>query len=347
MKQRAAETIEAIDEILEGGEPGEREVDRLVELLTPGESSPWPDLEAVLHLAEHDVIADDLKRHAVPDRLEEAIGEALEAVLPMLGVRPYGPTFKIAQIARREYEAESEKFELVAEKLEAVASDDGARIAARYLDTDPAPMFVNRMRNRYPEMIDEATDVETATHLAAVDDREGLADRIAALDLPLDAEARDVIEELEAIDSPAPTATEALASDDWRELVLGGALMGIGGLSDLASTALRRVTEGSRAAPLLAVFAARTAPERTRYAISTFLAEVSWQNPELPEAELTESRVRAILSARAVLPRVGSPMEPVDAEELPSLDEHDQLRSLPDRIDGFWEAWDELRDRHG
>lgn len=342
MKQRAAETIQEIDRILEEGDLEEAAVDELVELMTPGESAPWPELEAVLHLAEHEAIASDLQMHALPDRLEQAIGEALEAVLPLLGVRPYGPTFKIAEIARREFDAETEKFELVCERLEAVDEDEGARLVARYLETEPAPMFVNRMRKRHPSIVDRASEMEgRAPALEDYEPRSRVAGALASAEALRSADPSDLRDDLEAADDPLEVATQALASDRAEDQLLGGALVKSAGLTDLVPTVLRRVTEGTEAAPQLAVFAARTAAEETRHGFSTFLAEVSLQNPELPEAELTESRVRAILSARTVLPRVGSPMDPVDVDELPSLGDHEQLSRIPGEIDAFWEAWSE------
>lgn len=342
MKQRAAETIETIDRILEGGGLDEETVDELLEILTPGESAPWPELEAVLHLAEHDAVASDLQMHAVPDRLERAIGEALEAVLPLLGIRPYGPTFKIARIARREYDAEFEKCELVCEKLEAAEMEEGRQLVARYLDTEPAPMFVNRMRKRFPAVVDAASELEdVVSGLQDYEPRDRLVEVLASAEALRNADSEQLRADLESTDEPEDLAARALASEQWEDQLLGGALMAAADRADLASAALRRVTEGSRAAPQLAVFAAQTASERTRHALSTFLAEVTMQNPELPEAELTESRVRAILSARTVLPRAGSPMDPIDVDELPSLGDHEALRRIPGEIDAFWSAWNE------
>jgi len=343
MKQRAAETIQRIDRILEEGDLEEEGVvDELLEELTPGESTPWPELEAVLHLAEHEAVASDLQMHAVPDRLERAIGEALEAVLPLLGVRPYGPTFKIAEIARREFAAETDKFELVCERLETVDDKEAAGVVARYLETEPAPMFVNRMRKRYPAIVDRASEMEGRA--PALEDYEAgsrVAETLVSAEALRAADAAELRNDLEAVDDPYDVATQALASDGTDDPLLGGALVASAGLADLVPTVLCRVTEGTEVAPQLAVFAARTAPEKARHGLSTFLAEVSWQNPELPEAELTEDRVRAILSARTVLPRVGSPMEAVAVDELPSLGEHEQLRRIPGEIEAFWEAWTE------
>jgi len=342
MKQRAAETIEAIDRVLEDHELDEETIDELVGLLTPGESAPWPELEAVLHVAEHDAVAPGLKMHAVPDRLERVIGEALEAVLPLLGIRPYGPTFKIAQIARREYDAESEKCELVCEKLETVDAEEGRQLVGRYLETDPAPMFVNRMRKRFPAVVDAASELEDVVpKLEEYEPRGRLVEVLESARSLQNADFEQLRADLDAAEDPGELATRALASERWEDQLVGGALVAARDLGDLTSAALRRVTEGTRAAPQLAVFAAEVAPERTRHALSTFLAEVSWQNPELPEAELTESRVRAILSARTVLPRVGSPMDSVDVDELPSLGDHEELRSIPGEIDAFWSAWSE------
>jgi len=340
MNEQTANLIQRIDDML-AGRSVEEAAEELVELLTPGPSDPWPHVEVVLHLAEHEAVAADLRQHAVPDELEQAIGEALEAVFPLLGIRPYGPTFKLVDIARRRLDAETEKFELVVDKLDEITEAERVPMVERYLGTDPAPMFVNRMRQIHPAVVSAAN--ESLDDQGEARDRlDELVDRLSAMWAGGQPEPEEVVEALDAVDAPEEIAALGLASEDPDDQVAGAALMRRHQLEDLLSTALRRALEGIGAAPELAVLAAQLSPARARNAYSTFIAEVSWQNPELPEAELTEARVRAILSARSVLPHVGSPMERLEVGELPEHVEDEGLRSIPERVAEAWGFWENI-----
>ncbi|MFB6350911.1 MAG: hypothetical protein ABEN55_13190, partial [Bradymonadaceae bacterium] len=302
MKEQSANLIQRIDELLQDRQLDEV-ADELVDLLTPSASDPWPDVEVVLHLAEHEAVAEDLRKHGIPDELEQAIGEALEAVFPMLGIRPYGPTFKLVDIARRRLDAETEKFELVVDKLDEISTDERVAMVERYLGTEPAPMFVNRMRQLYPEVVSEATEALEDEGEARVR-LEALVERLGQLQADDDWTPEAVAETLASVDRPEEVASLGLASDHPDEQFAGAAVMYARELDDLVPTAIRLALDGTGCAPELAVLTSQIAPERARNSYSTFIAEVTWQNPELPEAELTEARIRAILSARSVLPRL-------------------------------------------
>ena len=343
MDNGSSKIIEEIDALLEDGEPGEEQVDRLVELLTPGASEPWPDLEVVLHVAEHPAIADDLQMHELAAELEAAICEALEAVLPMLGVQPYGPTFKIAEIARRELDAEGRKYELVAEKIAGVDRAEAVAMIARYLGTEPAPMFVNRMRQLHPELVADAEQREGAGRPRLA---EGGREIVELLEDPT-GEPEEVAEAIaDALaDRQVPTEhlAEAIGSDDPDEQLMAAALVGWTGASRLVPAILRRIVDGSQVSPQLAVIAGLVAPEPARNVFSQLLAEATWQNPELPDAELTDQRVRAILSARSVLPRVGSPMESMTPEQVSEDVDDERLRQIPAFVERYWAVWSAVR----
>lgn len=346
MNSDAANLIQQIDHALEDGELDEQTADVIVELLTPGASDPWPDIEAVLHLTEHPAVASDLRMHAIPDRLETAIVEALDAVLPLLGIRPYGPTYKIAEIARRRIDAETRKFDIVVDKLEDVADAEAPSLVARYLDTDPAPMFVNRIRRRYPDLVGTAKGKRPAAAEGDLDSVESLGAWVRETLGSDSMERRELSERTPVLgDHAEKTAAAGLASDNPDMQVGGAVLMARFGIQRLVATAVRRVFEGGEAAPLLAVLCGKVAPERVKNAFSQFIAEATWQNPEMPEAELTESRIRAILSARSVLPELGSPMEPLESEELPANVDDESLRAIPGLVETYWDAWDSLLDR--
>jgi hypothetical protein len=343
--QQDAELIERIDRALEPGELDEQAVDELVDVLTPGPSNPWPDLRVVIHAAQHPVVAPGLKRHGVPDRLEHAIGRALEAVLPLLDIHPYGPTYKLIDIAERELQKERRKHEAVVERLEDESDDEAAvAVVERYLGTEPAPMFVNRLRRRHPDWIERAGNEGSARLSTRLDADEALLD---VLRHPPESNEeaveamRGALEDL----NPPPIGSwaEALHSDSADEQLLAGALIGWTGEDRVVPSAIRCVIEGSAVAPHLAVIVGAVSPERARNAFSQFVAEVSWQNPELPEAELNESRVRAILAARAALPHLDSGLPRMSADDLPSTVPTEQLRQLPAFVDRYWAIWSELQ----
>ncbi len=342
--QQTAELIERIDQALEPGRLDEETVDELVDILTPGAAHPWPEIRVVIHAAQHPVVAPRLKRHEVPDRLEHAIGQALEAVLPMLGIHPYGPTYKLVDIAERELQKERRKHEAVVERLEAETDAESAlAIVNRYLGTDPAPMFVNRLRRRHPDWVERAGDPETARLSDQLEETEVLLDLLRNNTTSTE-DVREHLRAHFAALEPPPVGSwiEALDSERADDQLLAAALAGWFDDDEIIPTAIRRVLDGVEVAPHLAVIAGHVAPEHALSAFSQFVAEVSWQNPELPEAELTEDRVRAILSARSVLSHLDGGMEELSEDELPST-VPDSLRQLPAFVGRYWRLWDELR----
>lgn len=357
MNERTADQIATVDRVLRDGTLDAPTVEALLEVLTPGDSSPWPDLRVVLHVAEHAAVRDDLRMHEVPDRLEMAICEALEANLPLLGIRPYGPTYKLAELARTRLDQERRKYEMIVERLDDLEQAAAEAMIGRYLETEPAPMYVNRMRQLHGELFGASeeglmpTSLREAFGEALVDEallgglegNDGLDDggqpeeRAERLREALDR----LVEAVEGANDSIGEARlgEALAAGEAVEQRLAGALMARMQARELVPAAIRRIVQGSPAAPQLAVFAGLTAPERTQSVLSQFLAEVTWQNPELPDAELTDQRVRAILAARAALPMLDSPMPPLNYDELPEALEDPVLARWPERIEGFWALW--------
>lgn len=342
-----------IDDLLDRLDSGETldksMVDRFVEALKPGDGDQWPELESLLRVAEHPALADELRRHDLPARLEAALAEALDAVLPMLGVSSYGPTYKLADIARRELRRERKKRDAVVDKLDAMDvtgadRDRAEKILGRYVDTEPAPMFLNEIRTLYPDVVAAARGgFDELDAFRSALERAPLLDE--ALSAPTEADAARVHEalaqlegELEVDDRQIGLAFEA------DEPVVARLAAGIALIRDdrqLGTRAAHAVSGGSAAAPTLAVVSGVIAPRVARTVFSQMVAEATWQNPELPDAELTRNRVRAILSARLVLPHVGSPMEPLPAESLPEM-VPDDLEDLPDRIDQLWQFWHDV-----
>jgi hypothetical protein len=345
-----AETARAqIDDILEGPLPSpdqwsEERIDQLVDVMQPRESEPWPDLQVVFYLAEHPAIAEPLRKHALPARLEAAIGHSLEANLPLLGIHPYGPTYKLVELARQEFDKEQRKFDLVTSHLEDLGDDEAAAMVARYLGTDPAPVFETRLEGRFPDIVQRARargDVDGREALQVDDD---IAD---ALERPIqdpDAAVERLIRYFRQTESPDEAVlAKALADGSAEEHRVAVGWMAWQGLDSLVSAALGVSVAGSEAAPLCTVLAALTDPERARNTLSLFLTEVTLQNPEERQETLTTERVRAILSMRYVLPHLDSPIEPLPPEDLPELPDS-SLREIPQQVEQLLDVWRRVLD---
>jgi hypothetical protein len=338
-----------LDRLDSGRDLDESMVDSLVDALEPGDGDQWTELEKVLEVAEHPALADDLRRHELPARLEAALAEALDAVLPMLGVRSYGPTYKLADIARRELRREQRKRDAVVDKLESMGdtADEqkrAAKIMGRYVDSEPAPMFMNEMRTLHPALVEQAQDGfdELEPLRRALERRDQLRE---ALETPADVEPvglRDAVVDLEErLDLDSRQLGLALESDEPIIARLAAAITLVQDDPKLVSRAAHAVDRGPLAAPTLAVVTGLVAPRTARMVFSQFVAEATWQNPELPDAELTDAKIRSILSARCVLPHVGSPMEPMRQQDLPGS-VPPGLQDLPERIETLWRVWQQI-----
>lgn len=342
--KRISELKKAADEALESGELTEAAQKTLVRVLTPdAHEQTWPDVEVVLHVAEHPVVRKKMGEERLPELLETALVEAFSAVLPLLGVRAFGPLHNFAETARRRLDAERRKYEMVAERLEDLEDEEAVRLLRNYISTSPAPLFVARFRQQRPKLLEEAERQSTQ----GVDVDVLVADDLVtnALRDPETADAdalADALAELAGHPDVTPlTLRRALAGGTADHKLVAAAVAAHEGWADFAPPLLAQVLSGSADAAQIAVMAARLAPLMTRQVLSQFLAEAAWQNPEEPEAEITAERTHAILSARCVLPKIGSPLDAVGPDDLPeNLD--DDLRPVPDLVDASWELWERL-----
>ncbi|GEM_PF-5685968 len=338
-----------IDDILEGqpdasGKWPDERVDKLVELMQPRDSEPWPDLQVVFHLAEHPAIAEPLKSHQLPARLEAAIGHALEANLPLLGIHPYGPTYKLVELARQEFDAEKRKFDLVVSRLEDLDSDEAAAMLARYLGTDPAPMFRTRLETRVPELVERARRRMDDAGSGRLEVDEDVADAFERPVADIDEAAERLARYFRESDAPDETLlAKALGDGSPRQQRVAAGWMAWMNLDSLVSAALGVSVAGGQAAPLCTVLAALTDPERARNTLSLFLTEVTLQNPEEQQETLTPDRVRAILSMRYVLPQLDSPIDLLDPDDLPELPEP-SLREIPQHVGRLIDVWRRVLD---
>jgi hypothetical protein len=249
---------------------------------------------------------------------------------------------------QRAFEHEKRKYELVARRLDPTGDRGAAlRMVRNYLGTEPASSFVAKLREQHPELVDEAErQRRDGVELALLTQNPQL---VAAL---TGAEATDAQRLSELIDALAaePDLTEvalerALQEGDDDQQLVAAALATYNHHVDLAAPILRLVLTGSPHASHLAVLGARLAPEMAKNVCAQFLADAAWVNPDEPEAKVTEERAHAIFAARCLLPHLGSPLPPVQLDKLPAPLSSEELRSVPDEVETFWQMWQELEER--
>jgi hypothetical protein len=357
-QQRISQLQRQIDQALEDAELTEEARRALIEVLTPdAHEQTWPDVEVVLHVAEHPVVRAEMQQGRLAEPLEKAIIEAFAAVLPLLGIRAFGPLAQSTPRIRKQLEAERKKYELVRERLlvrepgEAQETDeDAVGLLRRYLSTRPAPLFVARFRQAHTKWVDEAERQNDAgVDLLVLEQN---ADLVAALLDPrlldtggVDLDAARLREALEEFcDNPdisQVTLRRGIERGTTGQRVVAAAVALVDVQPELASNILGRVVAGVDGAAQLAVIAARLAPLMARNVFSQFLAEAAWQNPEEPEAQITAERTHAILAARCVLPKIGSPLDAVTADDVPESADP-RLHELPGLVDASWALWDAL-----
>lgn len=345
-----SELKKRVDQALEDGELSADAQQALIDVLTPDHyEQTWPDIEVVLYVAEHPVVAEVLDNDRLDEPLEKALLEAFSAVLPLLGTRAFGPLKNFAHRTRKRLDAERRKYELVGEHVsQKDAEADAVRLLRNYISTEPAPLFVARLRQRFPKLVAEAErQSEQSVDLAALTRDQALVD---ALVDPQKADAAELVADLAdklgaLVDDPdvsTVTLQRALAKGSADQKLVAAAVAAFDARADFAPDVIALVVSGADYAAQLAVIAGVLSPLVTRQAFAQFLADVAWQNPEEPEAKITAERTHAILSARCLLPKIGSPLEPVTSESLPPSVDTDALRAIPDRIDAAWALWQAL-----
>jgi hypothetical protein len=352
--QRISQLNEKVDQALEDGELNDKAQQALIEVLAPdAHEQTWPDVEVVLHVAEHPVVRAVMQQDRLAEPLEKAIIEAFSAVLPLLGIRAFGPLAQSTPRIRKQLEAERNKYELVRERLDEQESDEDAiGLLRRYLSTQPAPIFVARFRQAHTKWVDEAERQNDAgVDLVVLEQNAAL---VAALldprrldpgQVDLDADAAKLREGLEELrdrpDISQVTLRRGIERGSTGQRLVAAAIALVDVQPELAPNILAQVVTGVDSAAQLAVIGARLAPLMARNVFSQFLAEAAWQNPEEPEAKITAERTHAILAARCVLPKIGSPLDAVTADDVPESADA-QLHELPGLIDASWALWDAL-----
>lgn len=339
---------EHIDQILAAPDFG---VAALTALLGNGA----PNIDLLLYIAEHPILMGLEQNNRLPEEMETVLVHAFHSVMRQLGLRPYGPLASLKARTRARLDAERRKYNLMAKYVERSAANERAalRLLRNYLETDPAPIFVSALRARWPEWVDQAEEArERGEGLEVLQSSPEL---IAALERPADALAARVAAELARIAGELvelevrPAAVDlilrrALKSGAPEAKLVAAALATHGGRTDLIRDILGVFLSGAPRAPHFAVMAARLAPLLTRNTFAQYLVDIAGQNPEEPEAQMTAERTHTILSARSVLPLIGSPLPAVDPASFPDTEEFAELRRIPGMVRAMWTLWEEIDD---
>ena len=216
--------------------------------------------------------------------------------------------------------AEKRKFELVCAHVEKAPEERAELLIARYLDTTPAQMYAEKIRERFPKAWAGASVLHRAQAKALVADEELL--ELLRFEGPWDREVKAEIKRgLEALAKEVPDVERVVhrilkrgASGD--ELLVSGALSLHLDLSELMSRAdlggllVVHAVSGSSVAGQMGAFAAQIEPELVQNVFSKFLVNVLMdQNPDPPMEEMAERR--AIVASRTMLPLLGSPIPEV------------------------------------
>lgn len=347
-RQRAQELTEALG-LLTAPEQLPELAERLAGLARPRQPlQALEDLRALLELLEHPLVARYMRRADLPGPLHRAALEALGQLMPALGVRAVGSLRSAARQARERLDAERRKVDMIFERLDGVDPARLEQMLEGYVSTDPAPVFLRRMeracpevleraRARWNERLDPSGDPERQELIELARDSPPLADP---------ERARALLRQLDGrTDRSAARAAEVLRAGRGGGVVLGAMLAGWRGQRQLAHPILEALLRGPPDAEVLAVIAGHLHPLMARQVLSVLLAEASWGNPEEPEYELTGGRARAVISARCLLPRLGSPLPALEpGASLPERMRGEGLEALPRRIDALWAQWAEVRE---
>lgn len=333
-----AHLITRLEQILTDPRPLTEIGSDLIRLISPDDGAGhWPHVLVLLRLMESPRVFSELTEEGFPGDLAEVLEAGLKTAGISLGFRPVGPLHIQTMQVRQRFDSEQRKYELVSGRLASgVEQTEAVRMLGAYLDTGAGPMFVEAFREQYSELLlaAEALRKEQLAQLLAdselvellrfehVESVEHTADeikrRLAALPLEMK--------------NPQMVLARALREgvEDAQLVAIG--LIGYLGLSDLAANLLELILRDSVFSPQAAVVAGYLSPEMTRQMLSDLLADMMYGNPEDPDMVITPAREIAIVTARCVLPRIGSPLPGVEAGEI-------ALSRVPEKIDAIWQSW--------
>ena len=324
----ADDMIEDIDTLLADGDLDEASTRELSQLLGSGANGTGIDIDGVLYLAEHPVVRQAVEDRDIPDEFADALTRAIGTVSAMLGEWTGAPFEAQVDRLRRRFKREQEKYELVAQKIDELDADQGAQILGRYLDTSPAPVFSERMANRFGDLYERSqSESEDARNRLADDER---LVELLRFETPIDDDGADELDRrLQSVadelrDVPG-TIDRALVKSTGDNTLVAAALAVSLGLEDQAHTMMMDVARATPQSPQFAAFAARLSPSLTRHVLGRFLVDVLNDSEPTADGDIDEDALRrAIVAARTVLPYIGGDVDEIDqvdaeAEEIAAI----------------------------
>jgi hypothetical protein len=280
-------------------------------LATP--SPDGPSRERLLSLASSlsPLVLLALQAGDPPVALREQLDAALTQSLRALGADANGPAYKLAPELVRHVEAEERKLQLVLKHLPPAAPARRLQIATGYLKTRPALPFCAALTQLYPDLMAQAE----ARYAALID--LACLDAIAPTLAPW-REAGEPAAMIEALrqlvashEDIALLQRVALERGDDAHRLLGAAISGVRQDRDELPAILQLVADHGPDAPLAALVAAELDPYATANVLALLLTEAVLQNPNDPDAPMTQTRARMLCAARVILPEIGSPLPAV------------------------------------
>lgn len=307
-----------IDEIVDRGVLDEDATRRLCEILSPDGNGSPPDIPVFFYLVDRPLVADALHSGTAPEPLNEAVAHAMRALMPMVGGAIGAPMPAQIKRLRRRYRSEEKKYTMVRERLADKTREGREKIFAAYLDTSPAPIFAESMGAEFPDLRRAGEMLRrTRKDLLSSDERllellEFQRDFDEETTRELHRRLTNIIEEL---DDPERVVRTVLSDPKASEHLVAGALAARLSIIDMANPLVALVVTGSPHAPQFAAFAGLLEPTLTRQGLSKFIVDALLDETPDKERLIDEKDLRrAVVAARTVLPRIGSPVEDVEEQ---------------------------------
>lgn len=298
-------------------------------------------IELFVRAATHPSLSHRIQQGQYPDELKQVLEHNVLKIMPRLGLRVVGPLAKLIPEATRVFGAESRKYDLVAKRVATQDPDRRINTLTAYLQTKPAPLFCQLMGEHFGEHWDQAQeDLSDLKHLSVFREQTMLLDALRQIEVDPGTLKEALHQSTTAIDTQGwrhrlPLALESMREDDrlvasalachWKEV-------------GWCSTLLDHFLAAQPDSYIIGVMAAALEPMMAKQVFSLFLLDMSLGNAEEPEYQLTDVRIQLILTARWLLPHLGSP---IDDEQIDALKQSGQPMILDtlDHIESMWEAW--------
>lgn len=300
---------------------------------------------ALLDALEAPVFARAAQLGDVPKPLQVPSITALERLMNALGLRSLGDIYKMILEGRRVLEVEQRKCSLILDRAGSVPEEKLESFLVGFLSTSPAPLFEEKLEQELPDAMARARAEWTRQASFEFDGRDELLASVRGEDALEDpaAVAGLLARMREATPSHQRVVRAVLGGGDEDALLLAALLAGSTRERDFANAILSGFMRAGQDALALGVIAAKLDPLAARQVFSLFVADASWGNPEEPENQLTGPRAIALITARYLLPELGSPMEPMAVEASSrEMIERFELPDVPALVERWRERWERI-----